>query len=122
MLSPRPGTLYSFLERLPHISECASDKVCHVQFSEQICTEIPFLEDGIRVRIGTMRALFVSETNEGAWNMLRCLVWYLVDRGRLVQVMLESDEEVSSIPNQTGVFRNLSDIANKCKSFRNNEM
>ena len=91
MLSPRARTLYSFLERLPHISECASEKVCHVQFSEQICTEIPFLEDGIRARIGTMRASymssnrenvqamkerarFVSETNEGAWNMLRCLV------------------------------------------------
>ena len=42
--------------------------------------------------------------------MLRCLVWYLVDRGRLVQVMLEPDEEVSSIRIRRESFRNLSDI------------
>ena len=118
VLSPRPGTLHSFLERLHHIAECASEKVYHVKFSEQVCTEILFLERGIRDRIGTMRASylssnrenvqatkerprFVSETNEAARNMLRCLVRYLVDRGRLVQVMLEPDEEVSSTPNQT---------------------
>ena len=91
MLNPGGGTLYSFLERLHHIAECASEKVFHVQFSEQVCTELQFLEDGIRVRIGRMRASymssnrenvqamkerarFVSETNEGQWNMLRCLV------------------------------------------------
>ena len=122
MLSPGAGTLHSFLERLLQIAECACEKVFHVQFSEQVCTETPFLEDGIRVRIGRMRASymssnrenvqamkerarFVSETNEGAWNMFRCLVWYLGDRGRLVQVMLEPDEEVSSIPNQTRIIQ-----------------
>ena len=35
--------------------------------------------------------------------MLGWLVWYLGDCGRCVQVVLEPDEEVSSIPNQTRI-------------------
>ena len=49
------------LTRLPHIAECASQKVFHVQFSEQVCTEILFLQHGIRVGIGTMRASYMSK-------------------------------------------------------------
>ena len=69
MLSSRAGTLYSFLERLHHVAECASENVFHVQFSEQVCTEIPFLEHGIRVRLGTMRASYMSSSRENAQAM-----------------------------------------------------
>ena len=40
---------------------------------------------------------FVSVTSERAWNMFRCPIRHLVDRGRLVQDVLESDVEVFTI-------------------------
>ena len=142
VLSPRAGTLYSFLERLHNIVECASEKVFHVQIPEQVCTEIPFLEHGIRVRIGTMRANYVPSNREnvqatkerererdscqrqtkehgtcsGVWFGILLIVvdlcrlcWSQTRRFLQFRIRRES-------------FRNLSDTANKCKSFRNNEM
>ena len=34
-------------------------------------------------------ARFMAEPNEGAWSMLKRLVWYVVGHGRLVQVITE---------------------------------
>ena len=34
-------------------------------------------------------ARFMAEPNEGAWSMLKRLVWYFVGHGRLVQVITE---------------------------------
>ena len=140
VLSPGAGTLYSFPERLPHIAGCASEKVFHVQFSEQVCSDIPFLEDGIRVRIGTMRASYMSSNRENVQAMRErerdscqrqtkehgtCSdVWFdilliVVD---LCRLCWSQTRRCLQFRIRRELFRNLSDIANKCKCSGNNEM